>query len=641
MSPSPQGKEQIVASDVDVAVTTPASVASAEEESNICPHCLRSPKSCLKNFLPKFAIAQPCSCFVSLADRKHLIDDTMSSNGINSDSISSNDSSTEHTPPSRDHSRSNGAIPVAAPRLSRQSSVVLDEECMDNLKKRMSEMRQSTISDLSHKLNCMMDEVMARLSINTMTQAELQLFRNGSPEKVASDDARRRKGQLATKVFLPRNSYLTDLLKINHIKTIYNIFVVMLIVLVTNTAVQDVLEQGETHLGLKTIKAGFGQIDKVLVAWLLMAGSTFATHQGFQLWARKRREIPAANALQRGSIDFLACLTLLVQQAAFIYLPARLCVLERLPPASSLLLMMEQVRMLMKTYAFVRTNATRMLSSKKDKVDGEDKEAAVVGCPEFSKFLYFFFAPTLIYRDEYPRLATIRWRVALWNLLEICMTIFYVSFIFERFILPPFDKYGRDIFEPKLAVMTTFSFMLPGLVMFLFGFYCVLHSTQNLFAELLRFADRQFYKDWWNSTSFDAYYRLWNIPVHDWLYEYVYKDVYHATRGKKLPATLAVFYISAIVHEYILAFAFGFFYPVMFVSFGIMGVLLVFLTKKHSKVDGNVFIWWSLFTGTGLLFSLYSMEYYARAHCPPYQGHMRDLLMPRSWTCRNSTVGYM
>lgn len=34
------------------------------------------------------------------------------------------------------------------------------------------------------------------------------------------------------------------------------------------------------------------------------------------------------------------------------------------------------------------------------------------------------------------------------------------------------------------------------------------------------------FQDWWNSTTFSNYYRTWNVVVHDWLYTYIYKDVW-------------------------------------------------------------------------------------------------------------------
>ena len=59
-----------------------------------------------------------------------------------------------------------------------------------------------------------------------------------------------------------------------------------------------------------------------------------------------------------------------------------------------------QVRLIMKTYAFVRSNVPRALAYKPHQ-SGDSQE--VPPCPGFSKFLYFLFAPTLIYKDEYPR----------------------------------------------------------------------------------------------------------------------------------------------------------------------------------------------------------------------------------------------
>ena len=47
----------------------------------------------------------------------------------------------------------------------------------------------------------------------------------------------------------------------------------------------------------------------------------------------------------------------------------------------------------MKGHSFIRENAPRVLSTEEKSLEGFD----------FSRYLYFLFAPTLIYRDEYPR----------------------------------------------------------------------------------------------------------------------------------------------------------------------------------------------------------------------------------------------
>ena len=49
------------------------------------------------------------------------------------------------------------------------------------------------------------------------------------------------------------------------------------------------------------------------------------------------------------------------------------------------------------------------------------------------------------------------------------------------------------------------------------GFYVFFHVWMNLLAEILRFGDRLFYKAWWNAVTFEAYWRLWNLPVHHWI----------------------------------------------------------------------------------------------------------------------------
>nr|CAD7433208.1 unnamed protein product [Timema monikensis] len=57
------------------------------------------------------------------------------------------------------------------------------------------------------------------------------------------------------------------------------------------------------------------------------------------------------------------------------------------------------VRLLMKSYAFVRSNVPKTMAFKTH----TDSKEECAPCPEFSCFLYYLFAPTLVYRDNYPR----------------------------------------------------------------------------------------------------------------------------------------------------------------------------------------------------------------------------------------------
>ena len=53
---------------------------------------------------------------------------------------------------------------------------------------------------------------------------------------------------------------------------------------------------------------------------------------------------------------------------------------------------------------------------------------------------------------------------------------------------------------------------MPSLAVWLLGFYAFFHCGMNVLAEVLRFADRGFFLDWWNSTRLDSFWRKWNLP---------------------------------------------------------------------------------------------------------------------------------
>lgn len=283
---------------------------------------------------------------------------------------------------------------------------------------------------------------------------------------------------------------------------------------------------------------------------------------------------------------------------------------------------------MMKMHAFVRTNVGKQLEGKL-KADSKN----LVPFPQFSSYLYFLFAPTLIYRDEYPRTKQIRWKFALSRLGEVVAIMFVFSYMYGRFIEPQFKMYGKEKITKANLGVKIFGLMMPSIVIFLSGFYLILHSWMNFAAEVLRFADRMFYKDWWTARNYEAYYRSWNIVVHDWLYEYIYKDLFnHVFKGSKVLSSMVVFIASAYVHEHVLAFSLRLFYPVMYLFFGGFGVIFIAMTKNMPKHLGNLVVWLTLLSGNALMIALYVMEYFARQNCPVGNSFI-DYIRPVSWTC--------
>ena len=57
---------------------------------------------------------------------------------------------------------------------------------------------------------------------------------------------------------------------------------------------------------------------------------------------------------------------------------------------------------------------------------------------------------------------------------------------------------------------------IPNHLCWLIGFYLVFHSFTNTMAEVMRFADRNFYNDWWNADNIVVFWKTWNLPVHRW-----------------------------------------------------------------------------------------------------------------------------
>ncbi len=91
---------------------------------------------------------------------------------------------------------------------------------------------------------------------------------------------------------------------------------------------------------------------------------------------------------------------------------------------------------------------------------------------------------------------------------------------------------------------------IPNTVMWITGFYSVFHVFLNIIAELLKFADRKFYMDWWNCRSLEEYWKTWNLPVHFWFIRHMYNPI--LKRGySKNAAMVAVFLISALAHEFL------------------------------------------------------------------------------------------
>ncbi|XP_078496398.1 diacylglycerol O-acyltransferase 1-like [Lissotriton helveticus] len=226
---------------------------------------------------------------------------------------------------------------------------------------------------------------------------------------------------------------------------------------------------------------------------------------------------------------------------------------------------------------------------------------------------YFVAAPTLCYQLNYPKTCKFRKMFFIARLLEIIILFQFMVTLVQQLILPVIQKSMKPIchvestqfleYILKLAVATNFVWLV--------FFYWFFHSFLNAVAELLYFADREFYQDWWETKSILEFWTKWNRPAHNWLVRHVYIPL--KQRGyEKLYLQGAVFLISATVFDCLIAIPLQMYqfliFRVMFSQFLIAWIL----DKVLGDNLGNLIMWLNVFFGIPLVLLHYFHDYYVQ-----------------------------
>ncbi|KAJ6619846.1 MBOAT, membrane-bound O-acyltransferase family-domain-containing protein [Mycena sp. CBHHK59/15] len=168
----------------------------------------------------------------------------------------------------------------------------------------------------------------------------------------------------------------------------------------------------------------------------------------------------------------------------------------------------------------------------------------------------------------------------------------------ETFILPLTPSAGESFFRALLDLS------LPFMIAYLLLFYIIFECICNGFAELSYFADRQFYEDWWNSTSWEEYSRKWNKPVHTFLLHHVYASTMASYKLSRSTAMFVTFLLSACVHELVMVVVTKKFRMYIFLL-QLIQIPLIAASRlpvmKRNKLMGNVVFWIGLYAGFPLL----------------------------------------
>lgn len=256
------------------------------------------------------------------------------------------------------------------------------------------------------------------------------------------------------------------------------------------------------------------------------------------------------------------------------------------------------------------------MSESRNSLNEDDHEPHLVQYPDnlnLKDLFYFMLAPTLCYELNFPKTSRIRKRFLIKRIIEVVIGIQLIMAVIQQYMVPsiknsllPFSNMDITKASERLLKLA-----IPNHLAWLCFFYITFHSFMNLMGELLHFADRNFYCDWWNANNIDTFWRTWNMPVHRWAVRHIYLPVVGMGYGR-LTASVFVFFISAFFHEYMVSVPLKTFKIWAFM--GMMGQIPLSLVSRYMEKNfgpkmGNVVVWASIIMGQPLCIMMYYHDY--------------------------------
>lgn len=163
---------------------------------------------------------------------------------------------------------------------------------------------------------------------------------------------------------------------------------------------------------------------------------------------------------------------------------------------------------------------------------------------------YFWWAPTLVYQPVYPRTKEIRWIFVVKRLAEGAGLSIFIWLTSAQYAAPLLHNSLAKIATLDVAsiIERLMKLSTVSLVVWLAGFFAVFQSILNALAEIMRFGDREFYSEWWNSPSVGTYWRTWNKPVYHFMHRHIYSPLVGRGWSPRF-ASAMVFVFSGFLHE--------------------------------------------------------------------------------------------
>lgn len=215
-----------------------------------------------------------------------------------------------------------------------------------------------------------------------------------------------------------------------------------------------------------------------------------------------------------------------------------------------------------------------------------------------NQFIYFLCAPTMCFQFFYPRSEKIRVTWLIKRIVEYIVSLSLMLILIQQYITPLILNTIPVIQEENinyiLLLERHLKLCLPNLYLWLFLFYSGFQCAPNIVSEVLCFADRKFYNDWWNSRTLGEYWKNWNLPVHNWLLRHVYFPMIAKGYGKTF-SLFITFFISAVAHEYLVSGACRLLtywaFLAMMMQIPMIVAMDIFKKQLEKTQIGNVVFW--------------------------------------------------
>jgi sterol O-acyltransferase len=482
------------------------------------------------------------------------------------------------------------------------TSSKLIEDKMISIEEKASDLIEEKLSGVREEFTQKIISIISKF--NNELQQNTENFRSqfkGSQKSQASK-------MFIEKVHRKQSAPISKLLYSRDFQTVYNIFLAILVNIGIAELVRDILDP----VGMELFIGNFSKLDVVFKIWVPMF-----------VWSYTTTILVQQHSLNLYTKIIIHILTILLLG----YNAVAVMVSKDLPIASSFIVLCEMVRFPMKMHSYFREKLLHGNGENSyskfipEYLKGLDPPAIQLPqinilnwSQEVQRYTYYLFTPTLIYRDSYPKLdRSIRWKNLSIHLFNFFGAIIYTALIFKAFCVPEFQSASKNIRNTQAVILSWFRAMLPGTMVFLLLFFAVMHSWFSIWAEVLNFADRKFYDDWWSAKDFGTFYRKISVIVYEWLHTYVFLDLQRFSRGVvgTFSARLIVFLLSGLITELIIDLALGFFFPYIFIIIAGPGSFMITMNNKGSRFY-NVIVWVLLIIMMGLIMMLYSLEYYYR-----------------------------